>query len=298
MWVTCRAAEPLLPSRSASWGGSRVGLVCVPLLRLASWGGLRSAAVCRESVWFAFRVLWNALFANACVRSMRVYNHVWSILRRRCSTHVWCPDVIGRDIWDWVEREALRCLEKKTPPEWGVYPNWWNSSSVLWNDCCCCWMLLFLNNNYCWAPSGPAHGESLVIYNTFAARKRMARLSGRVPKWVFCCCSLVSSMKPKCIDFLFFYFLDFWCFFNVTFLTNRWITKILNFHPKSALFSEKNVFHRRNVHPNLHSFLGRSFFMSKKAPNIGHFGVLFIGASAPVNSFCFFSIHRYKCACE
>jgi hypothetical protein len=28
---------------------------------------------------------------------------------------VWCPDVIGRDIWDWVEREALRCLEKKLP---------------------------------------------------------------------------------------------------------------------------------------------------------------------------------------
>ena len=38
--------------------------------------------------------------------------------------HMRCPDGIGREIWEWVGRMSVGCLEKKVPPtEWGKKPS-------------------------------------------------------------------------------------------------------------------------------------------------------------------------------
>ena len=57
---------------------------------------------------------------------LRIGKNKWSIFRRRTSTDVWCPDVVGREIWDWGGQRSEGWLAP-TPPGWGVYPNRCNS---------------------------------------------------------------------------------------------------------------------------------------------------------------------------
>ena len=45
------------------------------------------------------------------------------ILQRRRAMHMWCPDVIGREVWEWVGRESESWLAMISPPKGGRSPH-------------------------------------------------------------------------------------------------------------------------------------------------------------------------------